>query len=257
MQARVIRSHVLDDMKREVLSGSLAFYRGDGAFPFGTDDLLVAPFNLAGPVPAMSFPGKLSERAAADAEHAIAIYQCIGRLEEAQARDARLWSWLTHAVFHGYCRERWPLPGTPDQAKSSVISHWFLDGKRGPATALRRNAIARLWWATHLTRAPWEYGEEFAFLKQEDEFAFTRVLLSNQDVFQGTLERQFGSSRSILIALLEVLRRDMGRRSNSAFVNDLSKRVNLNSRFRELSAIKPEGLVTLFERLASAVPVSA
>lgn len=249
MQVKVVRAHRLEEMKLAVARGGLDFYRSTGAWKFSADDLLGAPLDVPDAVPSLGFSGKPSERSTADAEHAILIHGFVGDLQEAQARDARLWAWLCHAVFPDYCRNRWPLPKKDEEARSSVLSHWFLDGRRGPATALRRNAVARLWWAAHLTKAPWTHDQEFAFLKQDDEYAFTRVLLANQDMFQQTLERQFGSSRRILLAVLEVVRRDMLNRSNSAFITQLAKRVNLNSRFRELSAVPAPDLVEMFLKL--------
>jgi hypothetical protein len=102
------------------------------------------------------------ESASNDLENAIAIYEAFPNLNEAQAADQKLWTYLTHVTLRDYVQARWPLAGSPEQIESdkdakaaavrSILWHWFASGND---RMLRRNAIARLWWAVHLTRAPW------------------------------------------------------------------------------------------------------
>ena len=145
------------------------------------------------------------------------------RIVRFQARDTRLWAYLTHVTFPEYTRSRWPIPGEIQKARRSIADHWFVKG-RGLAS-LRRNAIARLWWAARLTHKPWEMAG-FEIFEQSDPYTYLRVLFSNQDVYQGLLERSYGSSRAIMMPVLEVIRR-RGIGVSSKFVTELTREVNL------------------------------
>jgi hypothetical protein len=197
-------------------------------------------------------PPELNESSEYDADSAIALYGWLGRIEEVLATDERLWVTLSHEQFLAYTRSRWPVPSDEAKAIKSVRAHWFVGGGLG---GLRRNSMARLWWAAHLTHAPWEDdqdGPEFSAYKPADgdPFVYTRVLFMNQNVYQALLEREFGSSRRVLIAMLEVIRRAPAMRATDAFSNALGKQVNLLSAFREISALPAATLVTTFEQLA-------
>ena len=82
-----------------------------------------------------------------------------------------------------------------------MLDHWFISGKG--LAALRRNAVARLWWAAHLTCAPWESDPKLAPFKNADRYFYTKVLLRSQQVFQDTIERDFGRDPELLRAQVE------------------------------------------------------
>lgn len=249
MHLKVIRAAALDVMKEHVRAGAtLPAYRGATAFEIDDRELLPSSLEVPDQMPELAVPTAKFEKAASDVDNAIKVHQYLGSIKEIQARDPRLWAYVTHALFPTYCRERWPLPKDDKKAIDSVLTHWFVDA-RGLA-ALRRNAIARLWWAAHLTHAPWKSDEELTFLAQDDEYAYTRALLANQDIFQGALERSFGSNQRMLIALLEVVRKDPKNRQTTPFSTAFAKEVNLLSRFRELSVLPPTDLVNAFEEIA-------
>lgn len=153
---------------------ALATYR-DGSFEFPAEDQLTSSVEVPDMVPELQWVGP-----DCDAVSSIALYQWLGPLEEVLATDERLWVALTHGQFAQYTRLRWPLPVEGSKADASVLSHWFVGGGLG---GLRRNSVARLWWAAHLTHAPWDDqadGGDFAALKPDDgdSFVYTRVLLS-------------------------------------------------------------------------------
>jgi hypothetical protein len=250
-QLMVIRRQSLDAMRDVVRQRtSLHRYRPGGSVRLEERDLLPSSLQVPNEAPTLHVPAARLEKAASDIENAIKVHEYLGAIPENQARDGRLWAYITHAIFPEYCRDRWPLPVNDEKAAGSVLSHWFVDEASGLA-ALRRNAIARLWWAAHVTYAPWKRSEEFAFLACDDEYAFTRTLLSNQDIYLATLERSFGSSQRVLVSLLAVLRADPGKRATSPFVKACAKELNLISRFREISVLPASELVPLFETVAA------
>jgi len=245
----VLREQVLKDLEsRAALGGAgLARYRQPGAFDFAPGELLEFPHAPSDDPPRLLVPED-TRQARADFENALQVYSWIGPLAEMEARDARLWAWMAHVPFADYTRARWPIPeGDTKSARNSVLDHWFVHGEG--RSALRRHAVARLWWGVHLTLAPWAKDGAFAALRSEDPYVYTRVLLGNQDVFFHTIEREFGSSRRILIALLEVVRRSQ--RAPGPLVKWLAKEVNLACRYRELELLPIEELVPFFESLAA------
>jgi hypothetical protein len=174
----------------------------------------------------------LGTEAIDDLESAIAIYEYIGPLTSTQASDRRLWTYLSHVTFREYTQQRWEV-GTDDaKAKNSILNHWFVsDTDR----SLRRHSVARLWWAAHLTVAPWEKEpNNFLSLKNDDRYVYTRALLSKQDIFQQILERSMGRSKRILMAFLEIFRKNPGIAESRERMRNLIKEANLMLGYRKL-----------------------
>lgn len=201
--------------------------------------------------------GTKEERAATDLENAIRVHGWLGPLEETVASDLRLWVTLTHREFFPYTKWRWPLvlAETPtdeqvEVARRHVVAHWFFKG--AGLSAMRRNSVARLWWAAHLTHAPWDRDPDLEPLRKDDPYFFTRVLLKNQDIYQGLIEREFAVNRRILATMLELIGRDLQTRGTSEFVTKLLVQVNLMARFRELTLVPPQALVAEFEKQLAA-----
>lgn len=240
----------LNALEAQVRDGTnLAPYHQSGPFQFPPEQLLVFPHQPATDPPEFVIPADTRRgRAAADFEHALQVYSWIGPLSETEARDPRLWAWMSHVPFADYTRARWPVPtDDPKRTRNSILDHWFVRGE-GRAS-LRRHSIARLWWGVHLTQAPWEHDDALAALRTDDPYVYTRVLLGNQDVFFHTLEREFGSNHRILIAMLDVIRRSS--RAPGPLVEWLAKEANLACRYRELDLLPIEELISLLESLAA------
>jgi len=71
----------------------------------------------------------------------------MSELSPYEARDERLWAYLTHTHVLGYARKRWPLPEDPATAVDHVRAHFFAKEQR---QIERDNAASRLWWMAHL-----------------------------------------------------------------------------------------------------------
>jgi hypothetical protein len=231
------------------MEGGVGTYRKD-PFPLGEVTLIDSAITMAGQIPELPMPEGRS-KASSDLDNAIRVYEWLGPLDEVTATDRRLWVQLTHTLFHSYSLRRWPLPEDEGKAYRHIMSHWFVQG--GGLGALRRNSVARLWWAVHLTRAPWERDKSLGTFKSEDPYVYTRVLLANQDVYQGLLERDFGVNLRTLTAMLEVIRRDLAKRATSPFATAITKTVNLQSAYCELAMVPFEALVASLEKTASAM----
>jgi hypothetical protein len=141
-----------------------------------------------------------SERAASDAQNAEKVHSFFYRLTPMEAGDFRLWSYLTHGPYFKYSQARWPCPHESQKAQNHIKEHWFYY-KGG----LRRNAISRLWLAGHLTHEPWRKNDELSCYENGDPYHYTKILLSNQQVFQDLVERDYGNSLKVRICVLDVL----------------------------------------------------
>lgn len=194
------------------------------------------------------------ESASNDFENAIALYEAFPGLNETQASDPRLWVYLTHVSLRDYVLARWPVAGSCEQAMEDskaktaatnyVLSHWFTSGND---RMLRRNAVARLWWAVHLTRTPWERDSEFfKDLKSDNPYRFTKVLLSTQDIYQQVLERGFGRDNRLLITILEFL--EENKDSTRAQIRSFMKEMNLELSVKNFSILNRKEMRTaIFE----------
>jgi hypothetical protein len=118
------------------------------------------------------------------------------------------------------------------------LEHWFASGAD---RSLRRHAIARLWWAAHLTASPWERNPEFfgRIEGKEDAYALTRVVFATQDIFQQVLERSIGRDNKILVAVLDCIRDRMkaDMLPTREQIRAVMKELNLISSVRNLSVL--------------------
>jgi hypothetical protein len=82
-----------------------------------------------------------------EVENCLAVHEFLKGLAPYEARDERLWCYLTHSVFLDYTRLRWPIPDDDQEAISHIETHFFARTNR---QIERDNAISRLWWMAHL-----------------------------------------------------------------------------------------------------------
>jgi hypothetical protein len=82
-----------------------------------------------------------------EVENCMGVYEYLQKLTPYDARDERLWCYLTHTSFLEYARARWPIPADDTKAVSHVETHFFARSHR---QIERDNAVSRLWWMAHL-----------------------------------------------------------------------------------------------------------
>jgi hypothetical protein len=187
-----------------------------------------------------------------DAENSINIYKYLNDLDLSFAAQPVLWTYLTHVTFRQYTQKRWRLPAIiPDdeknlrKAKSLIAERWFYQGSK----AMSHNALARLWWAAHLTVSPWNQDVKFKSLKDEDDFIYTRVIFSNQDMHTSLMEREVFQSKTLYFATLDLLRTHPELVSKE-HIQDLSKELNLIAGFKKIEAMTFEDTQALVKRTA-------
>jgi Family of unknown function (DUF6339) len=84
-----------------------------------------------------------------DTENCQTAYAAMTALTPYEARDERVWGYLTHTHLLEYARKRWPIPTDNAVAVAHVRTHFFAKEHR---QIERDNAGSRLWWMAHLCR---------------------------------------------------------------------------------------------------------
>jgi len=217
---------------------------------YPADSKLQSTLAVSGEVP------KLEYGANDDFDNAVKIFEYLRNLDKTQASDKRLWIYLSHVTFRDYTMNRWQLDYSEQdsmkldekrKAINYIAEHWFVSGND---RSMRRHSIARLWWAAYLTSAPWKNKPDyFQSLEHKDQYVYTRVLLSSQDIYLQILERGLGRSDEILITVLEFLRRNPEFSESRDNVRSLIKELNLALSYRKLSLLSYSNL---YEAVSSA-----
>lgn len=247
---RIFTRAYSEELRENVENGSSIISYLNEEFKPSTTGILESTVELPDEAPS------LGSNDSDDVDNAIKLYEYLENIDMTQASDKRLWTYLSHITFRNYTLARWPLKYSDvdirsggialSKAQTYVLEHWFISGS---ARSLRRHSISRLWWAAHLTVAPWEKDPKYYRLEDtKDRFMFTRVLFSTQDIAQGILERKLGWSDKITFALLEYFRQNP---SNRQVARNLIKEVNLVLGYRKLTILSFEELVGVINKLAT------
>ena len=90
---------------------------------------------------------KISNKASDDYENSILIWENL-KISPRLAREARLWSYLTHTHGLKYARARYPLVNSDDVDVKSILTHFHVNNElRGID---RDNALSRLWISAYI-----------------------------------------------------------------------------------------------------------
>jgi hypothetical protein len=182
---------------------------------------------------------------AADLEAGPLVYEYLGPMDPSNASDPRLWNYLAFATFREYMFKRWPL-GETTNWKTRVTRRWLMMNPN--RQNLVRHGIARLWWISSIT---YDARSEFPLSSaQGTGFAYTRAAFQNEDRIQATFEREAGSVRSLVRAVLEWATAG-GREATGSEVKALMKEVTLVCGFRDIEALGDEQMRELIRTLAA------
>lgn len=146
MKARFLRYATLEEL-RTLVPANLASYRqgdfkqveADSAWWF-EHDVEVDETKLSSLLPP-------SGQNLHEPENCELVYVALDKLSPYEARDERLWAYLTHTTLLLYTRDRWPIPTDDDEAIAHIRKHFFARDKR---QVERDNSGSRLWWMAHL-----------------------------------------------------------------------------------------------------------
>ncbi len=176
-----------------------------------------------------------------DLENSIALYEEL-KLNETQASDPRLWTYLAHSIFWKYMRKRWALESVrkSDSPIGRVVDRYLLINPR--LESLTRNGISRLWWYAHLTKDE----------KRQDKYELTRVLLSRAEVAVGILERTIGININMRTAILEFLNEHKEILSDEDLTRELLRTFNLYAGIKVLPMLEIHEIKKVLELIKPA-----
>src|SRR3989338_1860558 len=255
---KIFRRAGLARIKSELRDGKALKGYFEEPFRVKPKEVMLSTIELRGKSPKLKAPKR--DPVPADLRNAIALHSYYSNLDETQASDPRLWAYLSHVEFRKYTLARWGLDGhysdlkdgaSKKRAINQLMEHWFVSGNDRD---LRRHAIARLWWASHLTYAPWEKDPEFfSDLKNKDPYYYTRILLSMQDIYQQVLERAMGRSNRILISVLDYFGKNKKFAQSRENVRSLMKELNLVYGTKKIIALNRLALENLVAKVVSEI----
>ena len=119
------------------------------------------------------------------------------KLTPKQASNPYLWAWLTHCYYWKYTHERWSKEEmSEDMIKQRFFCSFQTKNPEGNRVGFLRNAISRLWWFGYLT-----YQED-----AQNPYELTELMLSNSDLCQNVMERNFSMNREVTIGILRAIK---------------------------------------------------
>jgi len=193
-----------------------------------------------------------------DFENAVILYESLN-LNRIQASDPRLWTYLCHVPYYTYIKKR-HLPRTrknkyldidkfydysenEQQTIRNYIKQYFFT--ESDNRTLRKNALSGLWWAVELSIEPWERYDGVQKIS-DDKYYYTKVLIEDTNLYQGTIERVFGQNPKMLFPIIDlVIDKNMGKDSKA----NLFKKVNSILAFRNLSNMNYDEIKKEFNTL--------
>lgn len=183
-----------------------------------------------------SFTLNTAQSSDADLHNSIALYETL-TLNETQASDPRLWTYLTHVRFWHYMRKRWPLENVRkgDSPLGRITDRYFL--VKPNLQTLTRNGISRLWWYAHLTIDK----------KRKDKYQLTKVLLHRAEISVGILERFMGSNVNTRTSILEFLKDNKDILNNEDLTRRLLRNLNLYAGTKILPLLQTSDIKTILE----------
>lgn len=146
MKARFLRASALDGL-RSSISANLESYRSDGFDYLEADRSFWFEHDVEVDLDALSALITPSDGNFYEVENCKVVYSALQALSPYDARDERLWVYLSHTALLSHARRRWLIPDDNAQAAAHIAKHWFARDKR----QVERDQVgSRLWWMGHL-----------------------------------------------------------------------------------------------------------
>jgi hypothetical protein len=185
---RLLRSAVLEELRTNIRRNLTAYRKG------GFETLCADPANWFEHQVEYDEAGLAKLRAPTsksyfEVENCDTLYTAMQGLSPYEARDERLWAYLSHSSLLTHARVRWPVPEDDKDAVQHIAKHFVARDKRGVE---RDNVGSRLWWMAHLC----------ARVTTIDRQVALRAFLFRSDVRANIVERPTTSQCSELFSAL-------------------------------------------------------
>ena len=175
MKARLLRTAALDQLRSSIVANLEQYRRrnfdhldADPSFWFEHDAEIDADSLTTLKAP--------SRGSFYEVENCEIVYSACRALKPYNARDERLWVYLSHTLLLDHARRRWPIPEADTEAAAHIAKHWFARDKR----QVERDQVgSRLWWMGHLC----------ARVENVDPDLALRAFLFRSDVRANLIER--------------------------------------------------------------------
>lgn len=176
---------------------------------------------------------------ASDFENSKILFENI-QINETQASDKRLWTYLTHVHFWDYMKVKWKINFHKEEKNTIayIKDRYFLNTLN--IRSLTHNGISRLWWYSYLTIDE----------SRKDKYELTKVLLSLQDIPVSLLERSMGSSKNVRRAILEFILENPEIK-NGKKIQELMKQLNLAGGVKNIPMLKLAEIKSILEIIKS------
>jgi hypothetical protein len=192
-RVRFLRHSALEKL-RETVPHNLDGYRATGFPHLGIDHSLYFEGKFDIDTDSLSRLEVPEQGNLYDTENCQTAYAAMTALTPYEARDERVWVYLTHTHLLEYARRRWPIPADNAVAVPHVRTHFFAKEQR---QIERDNAVSRLWWMAHLCHR----------VKGLELRESLNVFLYRTDVRASIIERPTVSqSANLFSAVIEKLR---------------------------------------------------
>ena len=121
-----------------------------------------------------------------DFENSKTVYEKLKHLSPLEASDERIWIGMTHqSEIMKYIISRWNI--NEESSKGTIKDRFF--------SHPMRNSVSRLWWYGYVS-----YNDNF-----KDPYTLTELLIRNQDIAVGIMERNYSRNRNFVQKLLLAL----------------------------------------------------
>ena len=175
MKARLLKATALEQLRASIAT-NLEAYRGGNFDYLEADPSFSFDHHVDIDLDALASLKAPAGNSFYEVENCEILYTALHALSPYDARDERLWVYLSHTALLDHARRRWPIPDDDVAAVSHISKHWFARDKR----QVERDQVgSRLWWMGHLC----------ARVNDVDRDLALRAFLFRSDVRANLVER--------------------------------------------------------------------
>jgi len=247
---KIYTSSYADELYLQRSSSDRVKQYGGGDFSFLNDNRTIpVEIELMGDEPKLVIESGDSGKH--DGKNAELLYESYRGIPIDLAFDKGFWTYMTHNNYSSYVMSRWIKVSEPGVG---TIQERFFTQSYSTDRGLERNALARLWWAAHLTTNFEENPElDYFFHDKNDPYFFTKILCGSQNLWTQIYGHTFGRGKKILLAALQHTydNRSKIERKQKPYALFISNRICLYEQNQSLIYYPPEKIMQVLGEIAA------